>query len=389
LKRRIAWALGGLAVLVVVAAVARLVIDRRATQQAAAAPRTPAVLSLAASDIVTARPVELARSLEVSGSVRAVQTAFVKARVAGEITRIAVREGEAVRRGQVLVQQDTSDLESRLRQAQEQARSARAQLDIAQRTLANNRALVAQGFISATALDTSSSNEAAAQANLQAALAGVEIARKALADATLSAPLSGIVSQRLAQPGERVSIDTRILEIVDLSTLEVELALSPEDVAGVRLGQTARLQVDGIAEPVTARVARISPSALAGSRTIPVWLTLDPHPALRHGLFARGRIDLERQRVLALPASAVRVDRADPYVLMLDGGRVQARGVRTGTRGQGPVDDPSEWVAITQGLADGTRVLAGRVGAVTDGTAWQPEASASAAAPAPASAASR
>lgn len=387
MKRRIAWALAGLAVLVVAAAVARLVMDRRATQQAAAVPRTPPVLMLPASDIVTVRPVDLARSLEVSGSVRAVQSAFVKARVAGEITRIAVREGETVRRGQVLVQQDTSDLESRLRQAQEQARSARAQLDIAQRTLANNRALVAQGFISATALDTSSSNEAAAQANLQAAMAGVEIARKALGDATLTAPLSGIVSQRLAQAGERVSIDTRILEIVDLSALEVELALSPEDVAGVRLGQTARLQVDGIAEPVTARVARISPSAQAGSRTVPVWLTVDRHPALRHGLFARGRIELERRRVLALPVSAVRVDRADPYVLLLDGGRVQARSVRTGARGQGPAEDSGEWVAITQGLTDGTRVLAGRVGAVADGTAWQAEAAASAAAPA--SAASR
>jgi RND family efflux transporter MFP subunit len=326
--------------------------------------------------------VELARMLDVSGSVRAVQSAYVKARVAGEITRIAVREGEAVKLGQPLVQQDTSDLDWRLRQAEEQARAARAQLDIAQRTLSNNRALVAQGFISATALDTSSSNEAAAQANLQAALAGVEIARKARGDATLTAPLAGIVSQRLAQPGERVSVDTRILEIVDLSTLEIELALSPEDVAGVRVGHTARLQVDGIAEPVTARVARISPSAQAGSRTVPVWLTLDKHPALLQGLFARGRIELERQRVLALPVSAVRVDRADPYALVLDGGRVQARGVRTGSRGQGPAADSGEWVAITQGVVDGTQVLAGRVGAVADGTAWRPEPAASAAAPA-------
>ena len=91
-----------------------------------------------------------------------------------------------------------------MKQAQEQADSAKAQIDIAQRQWNNNKALVDQGFISKTALDTSLNNLHAAQANHKAALAAVDMARKTLDDTVLRAPISGVVAQRLAQPGERV-----------------------------------------------------------------------------------------------------------------------------------------------------------------------------------------
>lgn len=334
---------------------------------------TAAVLEVPADEIVTACQSELLRAVDFSGSVRAAQSAVVKAKVAAEIRMLSVREGDAVKQGQVLVRQDTTEFDWRVRQADQQAQSARAQLEIAQRALTNNRALVAQGFISPTALESSVSNEAAAQANLQAALAGVEIARKALADATLTAPMNGLVSQRLVQPGERVAIDARILEIVDLSKLEIEAALAPEDVSRLRIGQAARATVDGISGEIGARVARINPSAQAGSRTVSVYLVLDPHPALRHGLFARGRIELERAQVLALPASAVRADRAEPYVLALQGDAVKAVTVGTGLRGS-TAGGHAELVEITRGLPENSRVLSGTLGDIADGTRWKPAA---------------
>jgi RND family efflux transporter MFP subunit len=361
------------AALLIALLVLRLVGERRAQQAAAtqAAARPPPALELGPGDIATARADVLTRSIPVSGSVRAVTSAFVKARVASEITRIAVREGDPVKAGQPLVQQDTTEFDWRVRQAEQQALAARAQFEIAQRQLANNRALVAQGFISPTALETSASNEAAAQASLEAALAAVQIAMKARADATLPAPISGVVSQRLAQPGERIGVDGRILEIVDLSRLEIEAALAPEDVAAVRVGSAARLAVDGIDAPIAARVARINPAAQPGSRAVLVYLALDPHPALRQGLFARGTIALEADRVLVLPVSAVRVDRARPYVLLLDAGKVGVQVVGTGRRGEAAGQDMIE---ITGGLAAGARVLAGTAGGVSEGTAWKPAA---------------
>ena len=333
-----------------------------------AAARPGPVLEFTAADVLVAEARELSVGVELSGSVRAVHSALVKARVAGEIVRLTVREGDAVKAGQVLVEQDAQELDLRLRQAEQQLASARSQAEIAQRTLANNRALVGQGFISATALESSISNDAAAQAAVATAAAAVDIARKARADAVLTAPIGGLVAQRLAQPGERVGVDARILEIVDLSRLELEAALAPQDVVALRVGRPARLQVEGLANPVQAQVARINPSAQPGSRTVPVYLALQPQPGLRQGLFATGRIEVERRRALAVPASAVRTDRPRPYVLRLDGERVTVRTVALGTRAE---VDGMAWVEVTQGLAPGDRLLAERAGAVPEGSAWR------------------
>ncbi|MBL8327271.1 MAG: efflux RND transporter periplasmic adaptor subunit [Rubrivivax sp.] len=359
----------------------RILQSQRAQSAAMATPPAPVVLELPADDILTVRTLELTRAVEFSGSVRAVQSAFVKARVAAEIQSLTVREGDSVRAGQVLVQQDPTEFDWRLRQAEQQAQSARAQLEITQRSLANNRALVAQGFISPTALESSVSNEAAAQANLQATLAAVEIARKARGDTSLAAPMNGVIAQRLVQPGERVGVDARLLEIVDLSRLEVEAALAPQDVARLRVGQAARVTVDGIDSEIGARVSRINPSALSGSRTVQVYLALDANPALRQGLFARGRIELERTRTLALPRSAVRVDRAEPYVLLLQAETVRAQRVRLGGAGLSAAGGPGaaiDAIEILQGVSEGQRVLAGAVGAVAEGTRWKPARAAAA-----------
>jgi len=366
MKRWIKWSLLLTAVALLAAGGTRVIMARNAQHALPGAAPKAAALALVQDDLVSVRLAELTRTLEVSGSLVAVNSAFVKARVAAEVKSVGVREGDSVRAGQVLMQLDTTEFDWRLRQAEQQAQAARSQLDIAQRALQNNRALVSQGFISATVLDNAVSTEAGAQATLQAALAGVELARKARTDATVSAPISGLIAQRLVQPGERVPVDAKLLEIVDLSRLELQASVAPEDAGMLRVGATARLKVDGIEGEVLARVMRINPSAQPGSRSVIAYLELQPNPALRQGLFARGRIELERRRALLLPQSAVRSDQAEPYVLKLDGTRVVQRVLRTGMRGQaGSV----EAVEVLQGLSDGDKVLAGSVGSVRDGTA--------------------
>ena len=308
---------------------------------------------------------DLARTVSLSGSVKAVSTALVKAKVAGELRNLGPREGDTVRAGQAVGDIDATEFALRVTQAAQQAEAARAQVDIARRQLDNNRALVEQGFISATALDTSVANHAAAQASLQAALAAADLARKAQADTVLKSPISGTVSQRLAQPGERVALDARVLEVVDLSRLELEAALPAADAGLLRPGATAELQVEGLPDPVSAQVARLNPATQAGTRAVLVYLSLQPAQGLRVGLFARGTVTLEKRRVLSLPLSAVRLDDALPYVVVLDGSALRRRTVKTGGRGQ---VEGTESVEITDGLRDGERVLRGSLGTVRDGT---------------------
>ena len=365
MKRHLKWIVPLLVVLALVVGVLRA-LDKRRNEQAAAAPaRETLALDLAPGDVVTARRSALARTLEVSGGLKAVNSAVVKAKVAAELRTLTVREGDRVKAGQVIGQLDTVELDWRLRQAEQAAASARAQFGIAKRTLENNRALVAQGFISPTGLETSVDNEAAARANHEAAVAAVELARKARADGTLVAPIAGLVSQRLAQPGERVPVDGRIVEIVDLARVELEAAVAPEDVVQFALGQRATLQVDGLPEPLAARVARINPSAQTGSRSVLVYLAVDPNPALRQGLFARGRVAVAEVQGIAVPLAAVRTDLSQPYVLQVSNGKATLKTVKLGARGELA---GQAWVIVSDGLAEGATVLTGSAGAVRDGT---------------------
>jgi len=337
-----------------------------ASPTAAASAAAPAALELVPDDVVVVRQQRLSRQVEVTGSLKAVQSAIVKAKVPGELRQLSVREGEAVRAGQVLGQIDTTEYDWRVKQAEQQAQAAKAQVEIAERTLTNNKALVAQGFISPTALEAAESTAQGARASQQAAEAAVELARKSRADAQLVAPINGMVSQRLAQPGERVALDARILEIVDLSKVELEAALAPQDVALLRPGARAQLKVDGIGEPVGAQVARINPAATAGARTVTVYFAVDAHPALRQGLFAQGRADAGTRDTLAVPASAVRRDQPQPYLLSTEGNQAQQRTVKLGVAGLSERGD--DLIEITQGVTAGAEVLAGRVGTVRSGT---------------------
>lgn len=333
--------------------------------QAASAP-SRATLELLPGDVVSVAQRPLVEVIELTGSVKAVHSALVKAKVASELRELSVREGDSVRAGQVLGRLDDTEVGWRLKQAQQQADAAKAQLDIAERALANSQALVAQGFISPTALDTAQSTAQANRANWAAAQSAVELARKAQADTQLVAPINGQVSARLAQPGERVALDARILEIVDLSQLELEAALAPQAVARLAVGATASLQLDGLTEPVPARVARINPAATAGARTVTAYLSLAPHPALRQGLFAQGLVALGRSERLVVPADALRQDQPQAYVLLLQAGQARARTVQVGRSGRSPQGEPL--VELLSGVSAGDQVLRERVGTVRDGT---------------------
>lgn len=310
-------ALVALVVLGLAAGVARALMNRKAkaaaAEQAAAALQVPTVFELSAKDVVVARKGTLLQTVAISGPLRAVNSAVVKARVAGELQELVVREGDTVKAGQLLARIDTTEYKARTQQADQQAQAAAAQVAIAKRQLDNNQALVNQGFISKTALDTSLSNLESAQANHRAALAGLDVTKKALADTQLRSPINGQVATRLMQNGERVAVDARVLEVVDISTLELEAAVPPADAALMKVGQKATLDIEGMAAPVTARVSRISPSAQATSRSVLVYLRMDATAGLRHGLFAQGRVVVGERVGVLVPQSALRNDRPQPY----------------------------------------------------------------------------
>lgn len=330
--------------------------------------KSAVVLNINAADVQPVQPLDLPVTVTISGALRAVDSAMVKARVAGELQNLSVREGDFVKAGQVLARIEPTEYLARLKQAQQQAESAKGQLDIARRNFENNRSLVDQGFISKTALDTSAGSLASAQANYQAAQAGADIASKALEDGILRAPIAGQISQRLAQPGERVAVDARIVEIVNGAKLELEAALNPADSLRVRPGQSAVLRIDGSTQTLRARVARINPTANSSTRTVTAYLAVENQAGLRQGLFAQGELSTgNANKVLAVPLDSVRTDKPQPYVQVLKDGKVEHMPVEITQRGQWQ----GKTYAAIQGVPQGTPVLAGTLGAVRAGTPAQ------------------
>ncbi len=358
--------------LALLAGIWRALSARRAQQQSASAiATTQTSIEIAQSDVLVIQERNLTQTLGVSGTVKALNYAVIKAKVAGELKEVTVREGDRVNAGQVLARIDPIEYQQRWNQLKEQAAAAKSQLEIAQRQWDTNKALVDQGFISKVALDNSQASLQGAIASHRAAMAGADVARKALDDSVLVAPFAGVIAVRSAQPGERVGIDARVMELVDLSQLEIETPLTPSDSVDVRVGQTARIQIEDRPQMVSAKVKRISPSAQAGSRSVMVYLSLESPEGLRHGLFAKGQIQLKTVQALSLPLSAIRTDRAKPYVQVVEKvGETQQvvhKTVELGLRGidaQQPETDT--WVAVT-GVSPNSQVLIGQVGSLREG----------------------
>jgi RND family efflux transporter MFP subunit len=367
------WLVALLVLALGTAAVVRTIANKRQAQAALAQTDAAAArpLALANADLWRVREQVLVRSVAVSGSARAVQQAVVKARSMGEVTQVLVREGMAVKAGQLLVQLDARDAQARLDQARQQADAAKAQVAIAQRTLDNQQALVGQGFISRTALDTAQFNAQAAQATWQAAQANARLADKALADTRVVSPLNGTVSKQHVQPGEHVNTDARLVEVVDLSRMEMEVSLQPAEVAQLHTGTPGQVKVDGVPDALAVQVARINPSAAPGTRALTVYLTVAAHPALRQGLFGRGQLTLGQDTGLLVPRTVVRSGSQGAFVQVVREGRVAHQPVTLGPEGHLPDQPDARVVRVMQGLKAGDDVLLEGLGLVREGTAVQ------------------
>jgi membrane fusion protein (multidrug efflux system) len=339
----------------------------------AAATVPDAPLEFAESDLLVLAPVRLIRGIPVTGTLRATEQAMVRAKVAGEVRELRVREGQTVSAGQLLARIDPADFELRVSEREAQLRSATAQLEQAQRTLAQNTQLVERGFIARSALDNAASALESATGARDAARAQLASARKALADTAVIAPIAGVVAERFVQPGEKVSPDARLLSIVDLSRIEIEAPVPAAEIGAVRPGQSVSLRIEGETEPREGRILRLGPSTAAGTRSIPVYIGIDnPGAALRAGLFAQGQLAVERRDgVIAVPESALRERAGRSFVYAIVDGRVLEKDVVTGLRDAGAIapGGGAGLVEVVRGLTAGERIVVPNLGSLRAGAA--------------------
>lgn len=324
-----------------------------------------AKLVFAATDVATVEAKVLTQALSISGSLNPVTQALVKARTAGEVLRVQVREGEAVTRGQLLVDIDTTDLKNRLAAAQADLEERRARLMVATRNRETNEALLKRNYISQSAFDQTQGNWQAGEAAVRGGEAQVRLARTALEDATVRAPIAGSVAKRLINPGERVGPESPLLNLVDLSLLELEVTVPAADISRVSLGQTAKFSVDGFAgREFNGRVSRINPTTEAGSRAIKLFIEVpNADRTLKGGMFAQGGLVLAQAAANpVIPVSAVFEEAGQSYVFVIAKGKLEKRSVRIGF-----ADAASGQVALESGVAAGDIVVRLRMNGLKEG----------------------
>jgi RND family efflux transporter MFP subunit len=336
------------------------------TDAVASAKSAGPVTEFLQDDLTIVEPRTLDRVLPLTGSLMPLTEATVKAKVAGELVAVTVREGESVKQGQVLARIDLTEVQAKVAAREADVEATKAQLVWAEKNRAQQKALLDKAFISQSAFDNIQSNYDVAAAKLRAAEAELVVARKSLGDAVLVAPFSGIVSLRHAQPGERVALDAKVVSIVDLSRLQLEASVPPAAIGQVQVGQAMNFRVEGFGEREFAgRIERINPAATVGSRSISVYAVIDNREGLlRGGMFAQGALTLSRiDGALAVPASAVREEIGQTFVYAIEDGLVKKRNVKVG-----PADAAGR-VQVLDGLAAGDRIVRVNLGSLREGVA--------------------
>ena len=310
-----------------------------------------------AVEAVAVRQMALRDDAEAVGSLRSRQSVMLRPEVGGRITQLNFRDGQRVRRGQVLVQFDDQLPRAQIQQSQ-------AELSIAQANHKRNQELVAQGFISQRSVDESAANLEVAQAKLALAQATAQRLK-------IVAPFDGIAGIRGVNVGDYLKDGADIVNIEDLDAVYVDFRLPERLQSKARTGQTAQVAFDALPGVRYAAVVQaISPQIDADGRAIAVRGCIDNRRLqLRPGMFARvTAVFAERSDARVVPEEAIVPDGNSPYVLKIvegkePGTRVTRRTpVQLGARAPGLVE-------VVEGLNAGDLVVtAGQQRIRKDGT---------------------
>ena len=297
-------------------------------------------LELIPPEIHTIKPRGLVDVVRFTGTTQPIDQTIVKSRVSGRLAEVLVREGDRVTEGQVLARFETTELQAKLNERQSALEAARADARWTARDRSDKETLANRNIVSQSAADQARATAENRASMVAVAEAQLDVARKNLADAEVKAPFDGVVGERIANQGESLPIDGKILALLDTSHVEIAAQMPAADVIRMKVGQTAQVSLEGFGDRVfSGKITRISPTTQPGSRSIPVYVEItDRHEALRGGLFGTGSVTVqEKGHALAVPASAMRKDDQGDYVLVVENGtlvRKPVGAVRTWSRGE-------------------------------------------------------
>ncbi|NWK94915.1 efflux RND transporter periplasmic adaptor subunit [Sphingobium lactosutens] len=355
---------GGIALALVVAAVAISMRGGESANTAAPAAQVP-VVTVSSPGLSN-----VSRTVTATGSLAArVDMPVGVVGEGGMVTRVLVQPGDWVRAGQVLATVERSVQAEQVRSLDAQLEVQRANAKLAQAQLDRAKALVGRGFISAADIDqrTATRDQAEAQVRVAAAQLAEQQARTGRLD--IRAPAAGLVLTRTVEPGQIVQAGGGVLfRMAKDGEMEMQAQVSEADLATLRAGNSATVTPIGGKQGFAGRVWQVSPVIDPQTRQGIARIAVPYNAAIRPGGFASAMITSGSGNAPLLPESAVQNDAKGSYVYIVNAkGQVERRDVTVGQ-----VSDAG--VAVTSGI-DGSEKIVTSAGAfLTPGQKVKPEA---------------
>ncbi len=313
-----------------------------------------ATLQIAPEDLVTVESNALATGPVITGSVQPERKADLRAEVGAVVMQVYKENGEAVKKGDLLVRLDDTSLRDAMNSAQEAVRASTQSLEQSERMFQRNKTLRASGMASAQALEDAEIRRNNAQSDLAAAKARLVAANQQLSRTLVRAPFDGIVSERKVSNGDTAQIGKELVKVVDPNSMRFEGRVSADKVGIVKAGQSVLFAINGYpGQNFSGKVKRVDPAANPVTRQVEVLVdfTGSNQPRVA-GLFAEGRIEAETSSVLMVPESALIKQGDNTYAWKIKNNALQKVNLGIGQR-----DARSGNWAVQTGLAVGDQVL--------------------------------
>lgn len=308
------------------------------------------VIKLAPEDVIVIKRGELQTGPRISGTLQAATRAVMRAETSGAVVAIGPELGERVKKGELLARIEAKALGDVTTSARSGLESAQAQYDLAKREVQRTEALVKGGALAQRELDRARSQLTAAGAEVTRARAQLASSQSQLGDATVRAPITGVVARRAVSVGDVVSPGSELYEVIDPSTMRLDASIASDDLSVIAPGKTVDFEVRGYpGQKFTGTIARVAPAADPVTRQIQVLVDIpNPGGKLVAGLYAEGRVAVEKREALIAPLGAIDSSGDQPTVLRVKNGVIERASVALGVR-----DERAEVVEVTGGLAPG------------------------------------
>ena len=331
---------------------------------AAGARRTNSII-LAASDVKTVDRGTIEAGVSISGDLKAIEEAVVRARLEGDLVGVYVREGDRVTSGQLLAKFEDSEQESNHTSAIADRESAQSDLETAKWNAEQADQLFKAGAIAERDLRTTQQTFAASRARLAAAEARVRATMSLLSDTRAVAPTTGVVARRGIENGEHVARGAEMFTVVRSDLLELGAAVPARQAGEIKVGQRVHFAAGG--RDFEGRVARISPTIDPTNRSITVYMQVpNVGGVLKANSFSTGRIVSRTvDGAIVVPNAAIRQAQGNdkPFVYRLDATDALERAPVS----VGIVDESQAIAEIVEGLKPGDRIIVGNVGTLGAG----------------------